>query len=204
MWMKGLFLLFLVGLLVVCPASAEISKFNYTRGETWIRWSWQLNSTDYLANETLSMYLDGSPVFSYALNVTPLALIPDYYYLTNLDANEQHSAKLVLSSNGSPPTTVDIKSSMVTTNQPIMYYYIVLVVVLLLIFASIIVSRFGFMILGIIFIVGSAIFSGYLAVTTFGFNQSFSLISILLCVISLAILIYLGYGIYDDKRTWRD
>jgi hypothetical protein len=201
---KVLFLLILICLLVVFPVQAEIAKFNYTRGETWIRWSWELNSTDYLANETFSMYLDGAPVFSYSLNSTPGALIPDYYYLTNLDANEQHSAKLVLSSNSSPPATVDTKSSTVTTNQPIMYYYVVLIVVLLLIFASIIVSRFGFAILGIIFIVGSAIFAGYLAVTTFAFNQSFSLISILLCVISLAILIYLGYGIYDDKKTWRD
>jgi len=203
--MKRLFLLILICLLVVCPVCASINNFSNTRGETWIRWAWDLNASDYVACETFSMYLDGSAVFSYMLNNTPQDLVPDYYYLTNLHANEQHSAKLVLSDNSViPQITLDTKASIVTTNQPITYYYIVLVVVLLLIFASILLSRFNFLVLGLIFTVGAAIFAGYLAVTTFGFNPSFSLISLLLCVISLAILVYTGYGIYDDKRTWRD
>jgi len=196
--------LIIIAMLIV-PASAEIVRFNQSHGETWIKWAWELNSTDYGANESFSMYLDGRPVFTHALNTTPRTLIPDYYYLTNLDANEQHSAKLVLSNSSIVPfTTLDTKLSTVTTSQPITYYYMVLVVIILLFFASLVLFIYRSYLLGILFDVGVTIFSGYLAITTYGFNQSFSLISVLLCVISLAILIYFGYGIYDDRRTWRD
>lgn len=200
------YLIFLVIFaMLITPASAEIIRFNQSHGETWIKWAWELNSTDYGANESFTMYLDGRSVFTYALNVTPRTLIPDYYYLTNLDANEQHSAKLVLSNSSTIPfTTIDTKLSTVTTSQPISYYYMVLVVIILLFFASLVLFVYKVYVLGILFDAGVAVFSGYLAITSQGFNTSFSIISLILCVISLAILVYFGYGIYDDRRTWRD
>lgn len=191
-------------LLVATPVSAEIMNLNQTHGETWIRWTWSLNSTDYLANNTFAMYLDGASLFTYALNTTSEAFVPDYYYLTDLSPHEEHIAKLVLSNaTATPPTVISTKSSVVTTSLPSTYYYVVLLVVLVLMVSSILLAKYGQLILALVFVAGSTIFSGYLSITTFGFNQSFSLISMILAIISLVILIYIGYGIYDNKTTWR-
>lgn len=204
--MKTNFMLLIVWvlLLVATPVSAEIMNLNQTHGETWVRWTWGLNSTDYLANNTFAMYLDGAQVFTYALNTTSESFVPDYYYLTDLAPNEEHTAKLVLSNaSTSPPTVISTKSSIVTTRLAATYYYIVLLVTLVLMVSSILLARYGLLILSVVFVAGATIFSGYLSITTFGSNTSLSLISMLLAVISLTILVYVGYGIYDNKSTWR-
>lgn len=204
-WALRYALLILACLILVGPASAMIINLTQMHGETWIKFAWAIDATDYGTDKCLFLYLDGVPTIKTDLASTPALLVAQEYYLTDLKTNEQHGAKLILTDNSTlPPTPLDTRSLQVTTDLESTYYYVILGLVLVLLFISIVMAKNRNEVVAIVFNVGAIILSSYLAIATQDSNKAFSAVGILLSVVGGAVLLFLIYEIVEDKNTWRD
>jgi hypothetical protein len=194
-------LILLAGIGVVDATFTNVSQ---THGENWIKWTWGFTN-DLGKDELLVLYLDGDITNSYDLKTTPDPLVPTYYSLANLNANEEHTLKIVLLDNLSAPATLlDQEINTVTTSLPATYYYLILGIAVLLFVLSLVAFSSRMALIGLFLDVGAVLLLAYLAVSTYQFNRALSTISILLAIMTILPIIYALYKSYENSQNWRE
>lgn len=201
---KYLLILFIL-LAGVSTVSADIVFLNQTHGETWVKWSWTLDNTDYGTAKILAYYLDGTLVGTYDLLATPQALVPTEYSLPDTQPSEQHSMKVVLMDNSTiPATLLDTETLSASTSPSSTYYYVILGLGFALFVISILTLASRLVLIGLVLDVGAVLIFTYLATAAYQFSPALSTIAIILGIISFIPIIYALYKAYENSQNWKE
>jgi len=202
---KYLIILLIAILVVGTPVQAvDLTNLSATSGETWIRWSWNLEPLT-PADSFLRVEVDGAQKLSLDLPLTPEEIVPLEYYLTDLEPNEKHSIKVYVVDNSTyPPTVSTLVSTATKTTQPSSYNNMIFIIALLLLGASLLLSGSKSVILALILAATSGVLNIYISTAVYQVNSSFSIVCTIAAIISGAIIVYLLYGAWEDKKIWRD
>lgn len=187
---------------VVTPPPTTVAPTGFTalsetHGTTWIRWTWS-PAVNLSANQTLVGVYDGLEVFNVTSNAT---IPPEMYYRGDLNPNEYHLFGLVLvnATDGNQTTTsIDLG---VTTAQGAEFFYIIFVVALALaLVGAIIPNRY----MALVLLMFAFLLSAYLAIGTTASNASFSVIAVMMVVVTALGMIFVVYDLVKSHVSWEN
>lgn len=190
---RRILLLFLV-IAIISACSASDLDITSRHGETWIIWNWTV-PTAFIDNDTyIGVAVDG--VTTHAMIASSNTTVPTNYYLTGVNANEQHALRVWVYNT----TSIFIdEQSIVSTGQSSGYNYIIFIIsLILMIIAVFLKSR----IMGVVFTSISISLFLFMSVMMSVENPSFSTVNLIFSVVGGFIVIYLLYTIWIKHSTW--
>jgi hypothetical protein len=175
---------------------AGASEFDVTsrKGETWVVWNWSIPSGYIDSGYYITLRVDGVVQNNISL-ITGLN-IPYNYYLTDVNANEEHTIRIDIF-NESGLITSEVSS--VRTRSSDVFYYVIFILGLQLLVISLFKRN---KIIPIVFGSFSLLIMLFISYVFIGYNSSFSNIGIICSVLSGFIIIYSLYELYKDHMNW--
>lgn len=162
-----------LALLVVGISSASLN-LTAEVGETWIKWSWDLNTTP-------NVYIDGT---SEAVNLSS-----SLYLLSDLNPSEEHDIALYNSTGG------ELLDSDTATTLPSLPFTVI-ILILAILFAAIIFfvdDIYRVILCGVV----SSVFAAYFTTLAYSYYFGYAIGGILLIVFDLVMVVLAGLDLRD-------
>lgn len=180
----------------ITVAPNGVAVLSETHGTTWIRWVW--SPVNISTDQIVVGVFDGIEVFNLTANTT---LPPSMYYRGDLNPNEYHLFGLALVNNSTGTPVVERVDLGVTTAQGTEFFYIIFIVALALaLVGAIIPNRY----MALVLLMFAFLLSVYLAVGTTASNASFSVIAIMMAVVTCGGMIFVMYDLVKSHVSWEN